>query len=104
MVIGIMLFLFILILAVIVWLLYWLPNRIPNARTGKLVSRILGLVVLACLFSVLFEDQLFTKGDARSLVQEQQLILVDGFELLHNESTTFSPGDYYHTFTLKISP
>ena len=49
-----------------------------------------------------FEDQLFTKGNAKELVEEQQILLQDKFELKENKSMS-AIGDYYHTFTLKIS-
>lgn len=49
-----------------------------------------------------FEDDLFTKNDAKELIQEQQIILNDNFSLKHNESI-WAIGDYYHTFTLEIS-
>ena len=49
-----------------------------------------------------FEDQLFTKGNAKEFVEEQQFLLQDKFELKENKSMS-AIGDYYHTFTLKIS-
>lgn len=49
-----------------------------------------------------FEDELFTKNEARALLAEQSVVLNDDFELIHNTST-WAIGDYYHTFTLKIS-
>lgn len=48
------------------------------------------------------EDDLFSKSDANRLLIEQDIQLKDNFNLVKNEST-FSPGDYYHTFTLTIS-
>ena len=98
----VMILLFFAVIGLVAGLLYYLPRRIPNAKKSKLVSRILGLLLLAFLISIVFEDQLFTKGNARSLVEEQQIILSDRIQLVHNASM-WSPGDYYHTFTLMIS-
>lgn len=61
-----------------------------------------GLLVLTIILWTAFEDQLFTKNNAKELVEEQQIILADKFELKENKSTS-AIGDYYHTFTLKIS-
>jgi hypothetical protein len=47
-------------------------------------------------------DQLFNKSDAIKLLSEQEVHLNDDFEILHNESMS-AIGDYYHTFTLRIS-
>ena len=49
-----------------------------------------------------FEDELFTKNDAKELIQEQEILLTEMFELENNESM-WAIGDCYHTFTLKIS-
>jgi hypothetical protein len=57
---------------------------------------------LTLVLWTVFEDQLFTKGNAKELVEEQQIILGDEFELIENKSMS-AVGDYYHTFTLKIS-
>lgn len=53
------------------------------------------------LWSV-FEDQLFTKHNAKELVEEQLILLVDKFEVKENKSMS-AIGDYHHIFTLEIS-
>ena len=72
------------------------------AKTGKYLAIIFGLLVLTLVLWIVFEDQLFTKNNAKELVQEQQILLVDKFELQENKSMS-AIGDYYHTFTLKLS-
>lgn len=52
---------------------------------------------------IIFEDDLFTKSDAQKLLIEQNIQIKDDFDLKENKSM-YSPGDYYHTFTLIISP
>jgi hypothetical protein len=69
---------------------------------GKYLTIIFGLVVLTIVSYMIFEDQLFTKHNAKDLVEEQQIFLADRFELKENKSMS-AIGDYYHTFTLKIS-
>ncbi|WP_229755118.1 hypothetical protein [Hymenobacter cavernae] len=51
---------------------------------------------------ITFEDQLFTESDAAELLSEQDINLREIFEIVENKSIS-GIGDYYHTFTLKIS-
>lgn len=83
-------------------LLYFVPKKLGYPKTGKYLTIILGLVVLTLVLWTVFEDQLFTKNNAKELVEEQQILLADKFELIENKSMS-AIGDYYHTFTLKIS-
>lgn len=50
----------------------------------------------------IFEDELFTKNEAKELLKEQNIQLKDVMEILENKQMS-SIGEYYHTFTLKIS-
>ncbi len=83
-------------------LFYFVPKKLGYPRTAKYLAIIYGLTTLTIAFFIAFEDQLFTKNDAKKLVEEQNIKLNDKFDLLKNESMT-APGEYYHTFTLKIS-
>ena len=58
--------------------------------------------MLTIVLWTVFEDQLFTKENAKELVKDQQILLQDKFELKENKSMS-AIGDYYHTFTLKLS-
>ena len=58
--------------------------------------------MLTLVLWTVFEDHLFTKGNAKELVEEQQILLAEKFELKENKSMS-AIGDYYHTFTLEIS-
>ena len=90
------------ILIGLTFLLYKVPKRFGYPRVGILLSSIFGLVVAYISILIIFEDQLFSKSDAQELLAEQNIQLSDNFELVNNESMT-AIGDYYHTFTLKIS-
>lgn len=83
-------------------LFYFVPKKLGYPKTAKYLTFAYVLFVLTIVFYIAFEDQLFTKSNARELVEEQDFKLVDEFELLRNESMS-AIGDYYHTFTLKIS-
>jgi len=83
-------------------LFYFIPKKIGYPKTGKYLTIIFGLLVLTIVLWTVFEDQHFSKDNARELVEEQQILLVDKFDLEENKSTS-AIGDYYHTFTLNIS-
>ncbi len=83
-------------------LFYFVPKTLGYPKKGKYLVIIFGLLVLILVLWTVFEDQLFTKDNAKELVEEQQILLIDKFELLENKSTS-AIGDYYHTFTLKLS-
>lgn len=82
--------------------LYFVFKKTGYPKKAKFVIFAYGLIVLTIGVFVVFEDQFFTKNDAKELVEEQGFKLTDEFELVKNESM-FAIGDYYHTFTLKIS-
>jgi len=83
-------------------LFYFIPKRLGYPKTAKYLTITYGLIVLVIGLFIVFEDQLFTKNNAKELVEEQKFKLNDEFELLNNESMS-AIGDYYHTFTLEIS-
>lgn len=83
-------------------LVYFIPKKLGYPKTAKYLTFTYLLIVLMVVFYIAFEDQLFTKNNAKELVEEQDFKLIDEFELLRNESMS-AIGDYYHTFTLKIS-
>jgi len=83
-------------------LLYFITKKLGYSKTAKYLTIIYGLIVLTIGIYILFEDHFFTKNNAKELIEEQNLILIDDFELVKNESMS-AIGDYYHTFTLNIS-
>jgi hypothetical protein len=96
---------FLLILAIIIgllWLCFWLPKKFGYPKFGKYLSIIIAVIIGFYVLSVIFEDELFSKKNATELLAEQNIKLNDEFELNENKSMS-SIGDYYHTFTLKIS-
>lgn len=86
----------------LVFLIYFLTKKLDYPKTGKYLVVIFGALVLTHVLWTVFEDQLFTKDNAKELVEEQQIILSNEFELKENASRS-AVGDYYHTFTLTIS-
>ena len=83
-------------------LFYFVPKKLGYPKTAKYLTITYGLFALIVGLYIVLEDQLFTKQNAKELVEEQDIKLTDEFELFKNESFS-AIGDYYHTFTLKIS-
>lgn len=86
----------------IAYLLYFVPRKVGHPKAGKYLAIAFGTVVLVGTLWIVFEDQLFTRGNVKDLLQEQQIVLMDDFNIQDNHSS-FAIGDYYHTFTLAIS-
>ena len=100
--IGLLVLVFVGLLIGLGCLFYFVPKKLGYPKTAKYLTIAFGLIVLTIGLFITFEDQLFTKNDAKELVEEQDIKLTDEFELLNNESMS-ATGDYYHAFTLKIS-
>lgn len=86
----------------IVWLCFWIPKNFGYPKFGKYLSTIIGVLIAIFVVSEIFKDELFSKNDAKELLKEQKIVLIDEFELTENESMS-GIGEYYHTFTLKIT-
>ena len=86
----------------LIFLFYWIPKKLGYAKLGKRLAIILGLLFAVLVLCFVFEDQLFFKKDARKLLAEQDIYLVDNFSITNNKSMS-AIGDYYHTFILEIT-
>lgn len=86
----------------IIYFSYWLLKILGYPKIGKYIAIFFTLSITVFTIYGFFEDDFFSKSDAHKLLREQGIQLKDNFDLEKNEST-FSPGDYYHTFTLTIS-
>jgi hypothetical protein len=97
---------FLVILQVIVglgFLIHYVVKKIGYPRIATFLVFVYGIaIVVSIIISIFFQDQSFSKNDAKTFVQKLDIELVDDFDLIKNESTS-APGDYYHTFTLAIS-
>jgi hypothetical protein len=93
---------FLLIFSGIAFLFYWIPKRFGYPKVGKVLAGLVGVFFIVMAILTIFEDQLFSKRDAIKLLSRQEIVLNDDFELINNESMS-AIGDYYHTFTLRIS-
>lgn len=101
--IGTLLLIFIVV-RICLWLLpNFVPMKLAYQNTAKYLTILFGSAILIITFFFIFQDQLFTANDAKKLVEEQNIRLRDKYELLDNRSSSAMGGDYFHTFTLKIS-
>ena len=81
---------------------YFILKKFGCPKLGKYLSLGFGIIIITFILADIFRDQLFTKNAAKKLVEEQEILLNDKFDLVHNKSMS-GIGDYYHTFTLIIS-
>ena len=97
---------FILTLVVIVTIIgliiYFIPKKLGHPKIAKYLIIIYSFFLFTIILLGVFSDELFSKNDAKKLIEEQQFYLTDDFEILKNE-TSIGISEYYHTFTLKIS-
>lgn len=97
-----LLFLFVGVPITIGLLVYFIPKRLGYPKAAKWLTWIYIILIGFIAVTTLFEDEFFTKNDAKKLIEEQNIELTDDFRLNKNESM-WAIGDYYHTFTLTIS-
>ncbi|MDO8316912.1 MAG: hypothetical protein Q7T12_05250 [Flavobacterium sp.] len=86
----------------LVYISYSIPAKNGQKKIGIFLSSIVGLFFIYIAVSMIFEDELFSKNEAKNLLVEQNITLNNDFELVENKSMS-AIGDYYHTFTLKIT-
>lgn len=98
-------FLFLIIIALIligvVYLAYRIPKRMGKRKLGVILSSFLAVGFTLIVLSIVFDDYLFFKSDARDYLTEPNIVLKDDFKISSNESGGFL--DYYHRFELEIS-
>lgn len=99
---GLFIIIGLLLIVGLIYLFYWIPKKMDYPKVGKYLSILVGLFFLVITFLSVFEDQLFSKNDAETLLVQQGIKLTDKFEIIENKSMS-AIGDYYHTFTLNIS-
>lgn len=93
----------ILVVCGVGFLIYFFIKKLGHPKTAIYLTIFYGLIlVLYIPFSIIFEDKFFSPSDAKSLIEEQGIELVDSFTIIENKSQS-AIGDYYHTFTLGIS-
>ena len=84
------------------FLLYFIGKKLESKRTGIILSTSLGLVFLLCFLYLSFEDEFFSKSNARDLLAENKIELKDDFEIKEYQ-TAVAIGDFYQRLELKIS-
>ena len=69
----------------IIFLSYWLPKKFGYPKIGKYLAIFVTLFFLVMILMSVFEDELFSKNEARELLQEQNIELKDDIEIKENE-------------------
>lgn len=83
------------------FIVFFLFKRFGKEKLGRVIG--IGLFIVSVLVTVyvVFEDAFFFKSTARKELQEMNIVLIDDFEIIDNETGGFT--DYFHIFKLKIS-
>lgn len=76
-------------------------KKIRKQKTGIILVSTVGFLYLLGVFYLSFEDEFFTKYQARKILVNNKIELKEDFEIINNE-TGGGMGDYYQTFSLKI--
>lgn len=101
----ILLFLFFLIFIVIpvgfLWFLYFIGKKLESKKTGIILASTVGFIYILGAFYLYFEDEFFSKSQARKILVKNKIELKEDFEIIDNE-TGRGIGDYYQNFSLKI--
>lgn len=84
------------------FLLYYIGKKLESKRTGIILSASVGLVFLLCFLYLRFEDQFFSKSNARDLLLTNKIELKDDFDII-NHKTDWGIGDFHQRLELKIS-
>lgn len=83
-------------------LFYFVPKKLGYPKTGKYLTIIFGLSIMMVITIIVFDEQFFTKNDARNLLDEQGIVLTDDF-ILENYKSASVFDDSYRSFILKIT-
>jgi hypothetical protein len=100
--IFILIFFFILCIGII-YLSYYIPKKIGYPKIGKILSSLLIIFVTYLTIIIFFEEELFTKNDAKKEIAALNFNLNDDFTLIQNKSMA-GFGEYLHFFKLSITP
>ena len=84
------------------FLLCYIGKKLESKRTGIILSVSVGLVFLLCFLYLRFEDQFFSKSNARDLFFTNKIELKDDFEIV-NHKNDWGIGDFHQRLELKIS-
>lgn len=81
--------------------IYWAIKSSGHPKVAKLITLVYGLFILIIATLIYFDDELFTKSEAKRYLAEHKFELNENFEILNNKSGGLT--DYYHVFELEIT-
>jgi hypothetical protein len=70
---------FIALVVGLIYFSYWLPKKLGQKKLGIVLSGSLIFIIVCFILSIVFENELFFKSDAKKRLQENNIILVDQF-------------------------
>ena len=98
---GIIAFAFILVVAGLIFLCYWIPKRRGDKKAGIILSStLLGGLILLIAYGF-FHDQFYTKSDVEKFLANQNIMLHDDFQIVKTDDDGFWGA--YQMFVIEIS-
>lgn len=95
------------LLSVILFLVVFIVIELlfKEGRVKKTLKRVtICFFLIICTITIYdaFRDDIFSKRNAKELLEKNDFVLMDDFEILKNKSDYTFGNDYYQVFTLRI--
>jgi hypothetical protein len=85
----------------IIFISYWTLINLGFKKAGKIVAIAFTILAALPILAFVFEDFLFFKSNAKSLLKDNDIVLIDNFSIISNKVTGMR--DLYQKFELQIS-
>jgi hypothetical protein len=86
----------------LIFIVYWgLANSGFGKKAARIAAIIFSVIAILVLLSIVFEDSLFFKSNAKALLKENNISIHDDFKIISNN--TSGMRDFYQKFELQIS-
>ncbi|WP_152270725.1 hypothetical protein [Agriterribacter humi] len=85
----------------VIFISYWTLINLGFKKAGKVIAVTLTILASIPILAFVLEDYLFFKSDAKSLLKDNEIVLVDKFSIKANEVSGMR--DMYHKFELQIT-
>lgn len=90
-----------LVFFAIIFIAYWTMINLGFKKAGKIVTIVFSILASIPILAFVLEDYLFFKSDAKLLLKDNDIVLIDKFSIKSNKVTGMR--DLYQKFELQIS-
>ena len=85
----------------VIFIAYWILINLGFKKAGRIVAISFSIIALLPILAFVFEDFLFFKSNARTMLKENDIVLIDNFSITSNNISGMR--DLYQRFELEIS-